>query len=283
MPVVTRTVAELRGLLAPHRRDGARIGLVPTMGALHEGHLGLIRAASLASDIVIVSVFVNPTQFTDPADLDAYPRTLDRDVELAASAGADVVFAPSGAEVYPRGFATSIRVTGVTERWEGAARGASHFDGVATVVAKLFTMTAPDAAWFGQKDAQQVAVVRRLVADLDLPVAIRTVATVRAPDGLALSSRNARLSDADRTRALALHASLADARAAVAQGVTDTRALAEAARGVLAAAGIDSEYWAIVDAATFEPLDAVRDGALAIVAARVSDVRLIDNLPLDPA
>lgn len=280
MTEVIRTVAELRARVAAARRDGGRIGLVPTMGALHEGHLDLVRAAAAASDLVIVSVFVNPSQFNNPGDLERYPRDLDGDAALAASAGAHVVFAPPAGEVYPEGFATSIRVSGVTERWEGAARGAAHFDGVATVVTKLLTMAAPDAAWFGRKDAQQLAVVRRLVADLDLPVEIHGVPTRRASDGLALSSRNARLATADRERALALHASLAAARAAAAAGATDAHALAATARGILDQHGIDPEYWAIVDAATFEPLDTVRSGALAIVAAFVGDVRLIDNVEL---
>lgn len=280
MPEVVRTVAALRERVAAARAAGGRIGLVPTMGALHEGHLALVRAADAASALVVVSVFVNPTQFDDAGDLDAYPRDLDRDVALAASAGADLVFAPAPGEVYPRGFSTSIRVSGVTGRWEGAVRGTAHYDGVATVVAKLLAMAAPDAAWFGQKDAQQVAVVRRLVADLDLPVEIHAVPTVRADDGLALSSRNARLTDAARTRALALHRSLARARDRAAAGETSTAALAAEARGILAGAGIEPEYWAIVDGASFDPLDEVAPGALAIVAAVVDGVRLIDNLPL---
>lgn len=281
MPEVVRTVAELRERTDAVRGAGGLIGLVPTMGALHDGHLALVRAAAAASALVVVSVFVNPTQFDDAGDLDAYPRDLARDVALAASAGADVVFAPAPGEVYPGGFSTSIRVSGVTERWEGAARGAAHFDGVATVVAKLFAMATPDAAWFGQKDAQQVAVVRRLVADLDLPLEIHVVPTARAADGLALSSRNVRLTDAARTRALALHRSLARARDRAAAGETSTAVLAAEARGILAGEGIEPEYWAIVDPGTFEPLDRVAPGALAIVAAFVGDVRLIDNLPLD--
>lgn len=278
--VVVRTVAELRGILAPDRRAGRPIGLVPTMGALHDGHLELIREAAAVSEEVVVSVFVNPTQFNDPGDLDAYPRDLDADVALASDAGATIVFAPTAAEVYPNGFSTSIHVSGVTERWEGASRGASHFDGVATVVAKLFTIVGADAAWFGQKDAQQVAVVRRLVADLDIPIVVHAVPTVRDASGLALSSRNVRLTDGERAQALALSRSLIGARSAVDAGERDASALAGAALEVLASAGIAPEYWAIVDPATFEPLPVIDRDALAIVAAFVGDVRLIDNLPL---
>ncbi|WP_198671611.1 pantoate--beta-alanine ligase, partial [Desertihabitans aurantiacus] len=198
-----RTVDELRAVLAGHRRAGRTIGLVPTMGALHEGHLALVRAAAAGADVVVMSLFVNPTQFNDAGDLAAYPRDETRDAELADGAGVDVLFAPAVEEVYPTGFATTISVGGVSERLEGAHRP-GHFDGVALVVTKLFGMVRPDVAWFGQKDAQQVAVVRRVVADLDLGVRIETVPTVREPDGLALSSRNVRLGAEDRVRALAL-------------------------------------------------------------------------------
>ncbi len=283
MPVddpVVRTVRELRERLAPARREGARIGFVPTMGALHEGHLELIRAAAADNAEVVVSIFVNPTQFNDPADLAAYPRTEERDVELARTAGATVVFAPSAAEMYPAGFSTSVHVTGVTERWEGASRGASHFDGVALVVTKLLSAVGADIAYFGQKDAQQVAVVRRFTTDLNLPTAIEARPTVRDADGLALSSRNARLTPTDRHAALSLSRSLATARERAAAGETDTAALAVEAHRILVDAGAEIEYWAIVDPGTFEPLAHVVPGALAIVAARVGDVRLIDNATL---
>jgi pantoate--beta-alanine ligase len=279
---VTTTVTEVRNEVARARIAGRTVALVPTMGALHQGHLSLIRAAGAENAFVVVSVFVNPTQFNDPADLDAYPRDVEADAALAASAGADVVFAPSAAQMYPAGFSTAIHVTGVTDRWEGAERGASHFDGVALVVTKLFNIVGPDRAYFGQKDAQQVAVVRRFVADLNLPVEVATVPTVRAEDGLALSSRNARLSAPDREAGLAIARSLTEARSAVASGLHSVASLASAATAALQAAGVRTEYWAVVDPATFAPLSVVTPGepALAIVAAWSGDVRLIDNLDL---
>jgi pantoate--beta-alanine ligase len=278
--LVVRTVSDLREHLAPSRRAGEQIGLVPTMGALHEGHLALIRTAALENDEVVVSIFVNPTQFNEASDLEAYPRSEERDVELAHAAGATVVFAPSVAEMYPAGFATSIRIGGVSEPWEGATRGASHFDGVAVVVAKLLVAAGPDTAYFGQKDAQQVAVVRRLALDLNLPTEIRALPTVRDADGLALSSRNTRLTPADRVAALSLSRSLAAARDRVAAGERDTAGLEAEARRILLEAGARVEYWAVVDPSTFEALAQVVPGALAIVAARVGEVRLIDNMPL---
>jgi pantoate--beta-alanine ligase len=219
-----RTVAELREALRPAHREERTIGLVPTMGALHEGHLSLLRAARERCDVVVVSLFVNPTQFDEQTDLQAYPRDEARDAELAAAAGADLLFAPPAAEVYRPGFATTVHVTGLTESLEGEHRGVGHFDGVATVVTKLLNMVAPDVAFFGQKDAQQALVVRRLVADLDLPVEIDVRPTVREPDGLALSSRNARLAPAERERALALARGLEAARGAYAGGVRDAAA-----------------------------------------------------------
>ncbi|HTA12729.1 MAG TPA: pantoate--beta-alanine ligase, partial [Solirubrobacteraceae bacterium] len=214
-----RTVAELRSALEPTRRDGLRIGLVPTMGALHDGHLSLIAHASEHCDLTVVSLFVNPAQFNERSDLERYPRDERRDAGLAAAAGAGLLFAPTVEEVYPRGFATSVEVLGaVSERLEGAARGAEHFRGVATVVAKLLCMVWPGVAYFGQKDAQQVLVIRRLVADLNLPVRIEALPTVREPDGLARSSRNALLSPAERARALALPAALNAALALSTEG-----------------------------------------------------------------
>ena len=187
-----RTVSELRAALRGPRREERTIGLVPTMGALHDGHIALIRRAREDTDEVVVSLFVNPAQFTDDADLAAYPRDEVRDAAMAAEAGADLLFAPAPEEVYPPGFATRVEVRGpVVETLEGAHRGAEHFHGVTTVVTKLLNMVGPDVVYFGQKDAQQVVVVRRLVADLDLPVRIEAIPTVREPDGLALSSRNA--------------------------------------------------------------------------------------------
>ena len=215
---VVRTVAEVRAAVADARSRGDVVGLVPTMGAFHEGHLSLIRRARAESGLVVVSLFVNPTQFGANEDLSAYPRDEARDAELAREAGADILFAPAVGEVYPDGFATTIHVSGVTEVLCGAVRGAQHFDGVATVVAKLFAMVAPDAAYFGQKDAQQIVVVRRLVRDLDIPVRIVACPIVREADGLAMSSRNVYLDEAARAQATALNRALTAAEAAVAGG-----------------------------------------------------------------
>lgn len=279
--ISTHHLRDLRAALEPARRAGRRIGLVPTMGALHEGHLALIRAAAARNELVVVTIFVNPAQFTDAADLAAYPRTWEADAEAARTAGADVVFAPSADEVYPDGFSTHVRVHGVSERWEGAHRGAAHFDGVALVVTKLLLMAGADEAWFGAKDAQQVAVVRRLVADLNVPTAIEVLPTVRDADGLALSSRNVRLAPVDRAAALSLSASLKSADLRVREGETDAAFLSRAGRAAVEAVGGAVDYWAIVDPVSFEPLETVVPGsALAIVAAEVGGVRLIDNAPL---
>ncbi|MBX5441745.1 MAG: pantoate--beta-alanine ligase [Solirubrobacteraceae bacterium] len=276
-----RTVAELREALAPARRDGATIGLVPTMGALHAGHLSLIEAARAGTDVVVVSLFVNPTQFAPDEDLDAYPRDEAGDARAAEGAGADVLFAPSVAEVYPDGFATTVRVAGVSDPLEGARRP-GHFDGVATVVTKLLNMVQPDVAYFGRKDAQQLAVIRRLVADLNLPVRIEGCPTVREPDGLAMSSRNAYLAPEDRPRALALSRALEAAREAVAAGTTDAAAVAAAARVPMDELGVEPEYLAVVDPETFQPVTAVDRDVLVAVAARVGRARLIDNATIRP-
>jgi pantoate--beta-alanine ligase len=224
-----RTVRELRDALALARREGLTIGLVPTMGALHDGHLSLIRHAREHCDVVVVSLFVNPAQFNESSDLERYPRREHDDAQLAEHAGADVLFAPSVEEVYPRGFATAVEVLGVSERLEGEARGAAHFRGVATVVTKLLCMALPDVAYFGQKDAQQVLVIRRLTADLNLPVRIEALPTVRESDGLAMSSRNALLDADERARALALPAALHAAAAMVKEGERSAAALLDAA------------------------------------------------------
>lgn len=274
-----RTIAEVRAALKGARRDGRSIGFVPTMGALHEGHLQLIREARQQHDEVVVSIFVNPTQFDDPGDLAAYPRVEASDAEAAAGAGADLLFAPSAAEMYPDGFASTVHVGGPTDVLEGASRP-GHFDGVATVVCKLLNIVGPDIAYFGQKDAQQLAVVRRMVADLNLPVEIEAVPTVRDPDGLALSSRNARLAPADRQRALALSRALRAAERAVADGRVDAGDVLGAARAEFTAAGVEPDYVELVDPTTFASVPAVNGNALLAVAARVGDVRLIDNQPL---
>jgi pantoate--beta-alanine ligase len=275
-----RTVAELRALLAGPRREGRVIGLVPTMGAFHEGHLSLIRQARSRCDLVVVSLFVNPTQFNDPGDLAVYPRDEDEDAARAAELGVDYLFVPAIDEVYPAGFATAVSVSGLTQRLEGVARGRGHFDGVATVVTKLLNMVAPDIAYFGQKDAQQVAVIRHLVRDLNIPVEIDVCPTVRAQDGLALSSRNLLLSAAERRQATALHRALQDVQEAVRAGGRDPEAVTEAARRRLAQAGVEPEYLSVVSAQTMEPVEGVEGDVLAVIAARIGAVRLIDNVPI---
>jgi pantoate--beta-alanine ligase len=280
-----RTVAELRSALGGARAEGLRIGLVPTMGALHAGHLSLIERAREDCDLVVVTLFVNPTQFNEHTDLERYPRRERDDAELAAKTGADVLFAPPVEEVYPEGFATSVEVRGVTERYEGAARGAEHFRGVATVVTKLLCMALPDVAYFGQKDAQQLVAIRRLVRDLDLPVRIEALPTVRESDGLAMSSRNALLSAEERARALALPAALDAAQALAAAGERSGAALIDAARAAMRDRGVEAEYVALVDGETFAALEELprggRDGdGLLVLAARIGAVRLIDNTTL---
>ncbi|WP_019179725.1 pantoate--beta-alanine ligase [Microbacterium yannicii] len=274
--IIVRTVSDLRTALR-ERRD-TPVGLVPTMGALHEGHLTLVRAARAENRTVVMSIFVNPTQFDEQADLAAYPRTEDRDAALAAEAGVDIVFAPDAAEMYPTGFATTVRIAGpVTETLEGAQRGRAHFDGVATIVTKLLLAALPDAAYFGAKDAQQVAVLQRLVADLDLPVRLVVCPTSRDADGLARSSRNARLTADERARALAIPRALQAVTDAAAAGLADVEALRARGLAELAGEGIDLEYLALVDPATFEPAAALDRPVLVAVAARVGRTRLIDN------
>jgi pantoate--beta-alanine ligase len=280
---VIRSVAELRAELLEPRRAGRRIGLVPTMGAFHEGHLSLMRRARRDCDVVVVSLFVNPAQFNDAHDLDAYPRDPERDAELAAQVGVDYLFAPPIEEVYPSGFATTVSVAGVTETLEGAHRGRAHFDAVATVVTKLFNMVSPDVAYFGQKDAQQAVVIRRLVRDLDIPVAIEVCPTVRESDGLAMSSRNVHLSPADRARASALHRALASVRDAVGAGERDPVAARDLALAELARAEIEPDYLELVSADTMAPLDRIDREALAVLAAPVGGTRLIDNEPINPS
>jgi pantoate--beta-alanine ligase len=278
-----RTVGELRESLAPARRGGLSIGLVPTMGALHDGHLSLIRRARERCDVVVVSVFVNPAQFNEAADLERYPRRERDDTALAAGAGADILFAPSVEEVYPTGFATTVEVLGITERLEGAARGSGHFRGVTTVVTKLLCMAMPDVAYFGQKDAQQLVVIRRLVRDLNLPVEIEAGPTVREPDGLAMSSRNALLDVDGRARARALPAALEAATSLAADGERSAAALLGAAAEAMSALEVSPEYLALVDPQTLEPLERLTGEGLLALAARIGGVRLIDNAILQPA
>ena len=274
---VIRDVGTLRTALA----DGGRTGLVPTMGAFHEGHLSLIRAARAACDLVVVWLFVNPTQFNEAADLANYPRDEERDAALAAASGADILFAPTVEQVYPAGFATTVTVAGLGETLEGAHRP-GHFAGVATVVAKMLNMAGPDVAYFGAKDAQQVAVVRRMVRDLDIPTRIEVLPTVRDADGLALSSRNVRLDAEERGRATALYRGLCAGRAALAAGEHDAAALTKLVEETLVRAGAVVEYVAVVDLDTFEPVARVERPALVAVAGWVGATRLIDNLDVAP-
>jgi pantoate--beta-alanine ligase len=273
---IVRTNAEMRA----QARQGT-VGLVPTMGAFHAGHHSLMRAARERCDTVVVSLFVNPAQFNEAADLAAYPRDEDRDAQEAEALGVDILYVPPVEEVYPPGFATSVRVDGLSDVLEGAERGPGHFAGVCTVVTKLFNVVRPDVAYFGQKDAQQVAVLRRMVRDLDIPVELAIMPTVREPDGLALSSRNARLAPDERERALSLSRALRAAEAAVAGGERDAAAIERAARGAMN--GLEPEYLALVDPDSFEPITTVHDRVLVAVAARIGATRLIDNTLVQPA
>jgi pantoate--beta-alanine ligase len=274
-----RTVSELRETLAPERRAWRSIGLVPTMGYLHDGHVALLRRAREQCEVVVMSLFVNPAQFGPGEDLEAYPRDEARDAALAEAEGVDVLFAPSVEEVYPAGFGTSVTVAALTNVLDGAPeqRGPEHFAGVTTVVTKLLNMAGPDIAYFGQKDAQQAVVIRKLVRDLDIPVRIEVCPTVRDADGLALSSRNAYLTPADRDRALGLSRALRAAEAEVAAGRLDAAAVLSAARAQLDAHDIDPEYLELRSAADLSPAERVNGSTLLAVAARVGRARLIDN------
>jgi pantoate--beta-alanine ligase len=279
---VVHTVRELREALAPARREGRSIGLVPTMGFFHDGHLELMRAARAESDVVVVSLFVNPTQFGPTEDLDSYPRDEARDHGLAEREGVDLLFAPPVEEVYPDGFSTTVSVGGLTEVLDGhpARRGQSHFDGVTTVVTKLFNMVQPDRAWFGQKDAQQAVVIKRLARDLDIPVEIEVLPTVREPDGLAMSSRNVYLSAEERERALGLSRALRAAEAVVAEGRREADDVLAAARAELDARDVEPEYLELLSADDLSPTQRVNGRTLLAVAARVGRARLIDNTVL---
>ncbi|HEX4761665.1 MAG TPA: pantoate--beta-alanine ligase [Sphingomicrobium sp.] len=271
-----RTSEELALALARLRREGT-LALVPTMGALHAGHMALIEEAKRRAHKVVATIFVNPTQFNDPADLARYPRQEGEDARLLGEGGCDLLWIPPLEEIYPEGFATRVHVSGISERWEGEARP-GHFDGVATVVAKLLLAAQPDIALFGEKDFQQVAVIRRMVADLAIPVEIAGVPTVRDADGLALSSRNAHLSPDERQRAVALPNSLEAARDAIRGGAPVGSAL-ENARNLLRNSGFSRiDYLELVDAVTLEPLDAPGGEMRLIAAASIGSTRLIDNL-----
>lgn len=271
------TLAMLRNATGAIRGEGRSLALVPTMGALHAGHMALVEAAQAACDAVAVSIFVNPAQFGVNEDLDAYPRQLEADSTLLRAAGVDILWAPTVAEVYPDGFSTDVSVRGVSEGLCGGARP-GHFDGVALVVAKLFNQVAPDKAFFGEKDYQQLAVIRRMARDLDFDLEIVGVPTVRDADGLALSSRNAYLSFENRAKAVALPIAMRAAIAAMQAGEPVAAALANAETSIRNG-GFDSvDYIELRDADTFAPLTEYRQPARLIAAARMGGTRLIDNM-----
>ena len=278
-----RAKAELRDALAEPRREGRTIGLVPTMGYLHQGHLSLLHAARADCDLVVMSLFVNPTQFGAGEDLDRYPRDEQRDTALAEEAGVDLIYAPSTDDVYPHGYATYIDVEGLTEVLCGdpQRRGPEHFRGVITVVAKLLNTVQPDIAYFGQKDAQQAVVIQRMVSDLDFPVRIEVLPIVRDPDGLAMSSRNAYLDPEQRQRAAALSRALRAAQDSARAGSL-SEALADARRE-LSEAGIEPEYLEARDAEDLSPVaDLNGRPVLVAVAAQIGGARLIDNVLIEP-
>jgi pantoate--beta-alanine ligase len=274
---LVRTRAEVRAWTADARAAGETVGLVPTMGFLHEGHLALVDRARAVADRVAMSIFVNPLQFGPAEDLDRYPRDLERDLALAAGRGVELVFAPPAAEMYPHGEPQVAVVPGpLADRLCGATRP-GHFRGVLTVVAKLFGIFTPDVAVFGQKDYQQAALVRRMAAELDMPVRIEVAPVVREPDGLAMSSRNVYLSADERERALALSRALERCGALYAAGERDAGALRAALRTGISAAGVEPEYADVVDPTTLEPAMRAAPGTVCLVAARVGATRLIDN------
>lgn len=279
-PSVVTTVAELRAAVRAARAAGRSIGLVPTMGALHEGHLSLARAARAECGFTVASIFVNPTQFGPHEDFDKYPRTLAADLQALAACQTDLVFAPEPREVYPAGCSTAVEPPQVAGRWEGECRP-GHFRGVATVVLKLFNLVQPDVAFFGQKDYQQVCVIRQMVRDLNVPIEIRVCPTVREADGLAMSSRNRYLSAEQRGQAVAISRGLRQAAQLAAGGQRSAAALVDAVGGVLAEARIDRlDYLAVVHPDTLEPLTDLAGPAVILVAAHVGGTRLIDNWKL---
>lgn len=286
---VARTIDELQHCLRELRAalvisgDAASVGFVPTMGALHEGHLSLVAAARAAHQFVVLSIFVNPKQFNDGTDFSSYPRDEGRDFELAAAAGVDVLFAPDATEVYPPGFCTTVSVgPQLTAVLEGAVRGPEHFSGMATVVCRLLLAVRADAAYFGEKDFQQLVVVRRFVEDLGIPVRIIGCPTLREPDGLALSSRNVRLSVDERARAAAIPGALAAIETAVAEGIRDVERLRSIAFKLLQEARLEIEYVAFVHPNTLEAVTSITGPTVCAVAVSTESTRLIDNRWLAP-
>jgi pantoate--beta-alanine ligase len=279
---ICKTIDDMRAASRAARRQGKRLGFVPTMGALHEGHLSLVRAARARSDVVAASIFVNPLQFGPTEDLAKYPCSFERDAALLEKEGVDILFAPTAEEMYPAGAVTYVSVEGLSEKLCGKSRP-GHFRGVTTVVAKLFHIVEPDLAFFGQKDAAQVTIIGRMVRDLNLPVEIIVCPVVREPDGLALSSRNAYLNPQERKSALVLYGSLLRVKSRFEQGELNAAALIESAKEVLAQEpAVLLDYVEIVDPTTLDPVRALTSGALVAVAAFVGNTRLIDNVLLVP-
>jgi len=274
---VLRSIRELREVLSSAHRQSVSIGFVPTMGALHLGHARLIETSVRETASTVVSIFVNPSQFNDPADFAKYPRTLEADAALCESLGASIVFAPSVEEIYPEPQQTFVDVAGLAEHLEGKFRP-GHFRGVATVVMKLFQIVQPDRAYFGEKDAQQLAVIRRMVADLNAPVEIVGVATVREPDGLAMSSRNQRLTPAERALAPLLYQALQLAASRITEGVRDPESIKKEALALLAHPGIRVEYLEIVDPDSMQPVERIEGSVRIAIAAQLGLTRLIDNV-----
>ena len=275
-------ISDLRAALADTRRAGQTLGLVPTMGAFHEGHLALMRRAKAENDRVLVTLFVNPTQFNEAADFDAYPRDAARDAELAQSVGVDFLFTPLPEEIYPKEFDTVVSVRGLSGRLEGEHRP-GHLQGVATVVAKLLNLAGADRAYFGEKDWQQLQLVKRMAADLNIGTEIVGVPTVREPDGLALSSRNVRLTPEQRKAAVVLSSALSDAQAIADTGVQDAYEIAAWLRQTISVQPLAKlDYAVVVDPETLQEIDTIENGGLAAVAARFGSVRLIDNRLLHP-
>jgi pantoate--beta-alanine ligase len=278
---ICKTIEEMRSASSATRREGKRFGFVPTMGALHEGHLSLVRAAKAKSDVVAVSIFVNPLQFGPTEDLAKYPRSFERDRELLEKEAVDILFAPQNEEMYPQGAVTYVTVEGLSEKLCGSSRP-GHFRGVTTVVAKLFHIVEPDLAFFGQKDAAQATIIRRMVRDLNLPVEVVVCPIVREPDGLAMSSRNAYLSPQERKTALVLNRSLTETKNRFDQGERNAIALIAVGKQIVAqepAARLD--YFEILDPGTLDPIPALTSPALVAVAAFVGNTRLIDNILLN--
>jgi pantoate--beta-alanine ligase len=278
---VCTTIEEMRSACRALRRDGRSLGFVPTMGALHEGHLSLVRAARASCGVVAASIFVNPTQFGPTEDLAKYPRSFERDSDLLEQEKVEILFAPSNEEMYPSGASTWVTVEGLSDKLDGRSRP-GHFRGVTTVVAKLFHIVEPDAAFFGQKDAAQVAIIRRMVRDLNLPVNIVACPIVREPDGLAMSSRNAYLDAQQRKQALVLHRALLQLLDLWKSGEANAeKLLAAGCRVVAQESGVRLDYFELVDPNTLEPLPQASRGSLAAVAAYVGSTRLIDNCLLE--